>query len=157
MRHWGSPLATHKWAGPTTSIIFGGIEIDTVVGQLRFPARKLARLMATIPGREGRRSYQKNQLQSLIGLLNHACKVVRPGRSFLRRMIDLLTIARPSAPKSATIRLNAAPLWNGTSFLPPPLHQNQVSMNPDVSGLWECGAWRGSKSSGTRHPCWGEG
>lgn len=29
------------------------------------------------------------ELQSLIGLLNFACAVVKPGRSFLRRLIDL--------------------------------------------------------------------
>ena len=28
--------------------------------------------------------------KDLIGTLNHACKVVRPGRSFVRKMIDLL-------------------------------------------------------------------
>ena len=31
------------------------------------------------------------QLESLIGLLQHACRVVWPGRSFLRRMISLLS------------------------------------------------------------------
>lgn len=29
------------------------------------------------------------ELQSLIGLLNFACNIVSPGRSFLRRLIDL--------------------------------------------------------------------
>ena len=30
-----------------------------------------------------------HQLQFIIGLLNFACAVIRPGRAFLRRLIDL--------------------------------------------------------------------
>ena len=33
----GIPIATHKSEGPTTCIIFLGIEIDTMSGQLRLP------------------------------------------------------------------------------------------------------------------------
>ncbi len=73
----GVPLGAHKRDGPTTSLTFLGIEIDTVAGQLRLPADKMAQLTATISGWKERRSCTKNQLQSLIGLLNHACKVVR--------------------------------------------------------------------------------
>ena len=37
------------------------------------------------------------ELQSLIGTLNFACKVIVPGRSFLRRLIDLtIGIRRPN-------------------------------------------------------------
>ena len=50
-----------------------------------------------------RSACSRTELESLIGLLNHACKVVRLGRSFLRRMIDLLHAVRPSQP---IIRLN---------------------------------------------------
>ena len=36
-----------------------------------------------------RRSYTKKELLSLIGHLQHASRIVRPGHPFLRRMIDL--------------------------------------------------------------------
>ena len=149
----GVPLAAQKRAGPTTSITFLGIEIDTVAGQLRLQADKMARLTAVITQWGDRRSCPKNHLQSLIGLLNHACKVVRPGRSFLRRMIDLLATTRASAPKTALIRLNSdfradlawwaefLPQWNGVSFFPPSRLQNQVSLTSDASGSCGCGAW----------------
>ena len=38
-----------------------------------------------------RRTCTKRQLKSLIGKLGHICKVVRPGRMFSRRLIDLST------------------------------------------------------------------
>ena len=90
-----------------------------------------------------------------MGLLNHACKVVRAGRSFLRRMIDTLH-ARPHATRAtcySLIRLNKdfradlawwqcfVKSWNGTSFLPTQLHLPQHTMASDASGHWGCGAW----------------
>ena len=48
----------------------------------------------------------RRELESLIGSLNHACKVARPGRTFLRRtffeeVIDLLLAAEPSYGRSS--------------------------------------------------------
>lgn len=67
----------------------------------------------------------KRQLQSLIGKLSFICSVCRPGRTFLRRMIDLLPKA---THPSYLIRLTVAfrkdihswqtflTSWNGRSF-----------------------------------------
>lgn len=46
---------------------------------------------------------KKEDLQSLIGRLHHACMVVWPGRTFLRQMIDLLSCFHNG---SHLIRLN---------------------------------------------------
>ena len=82
-----------------------------------------------------------------MGHLNHACKVVRPGRSFLRRMIALLQQYRN---KYHPIRLNHgfrsnlhwwasfAAQWNGTSYIATGV---QVHFATDASGNWGCGAW----------------
>ena len=78
-------MAADKSEGPVTALVYLSIVIDTMAGELRFPDSKLPRLK-TLPKRVCRR----RELESLIDLLNHACKVVRPGRSFLRRLIDLL-------------------------------------------------------------------
>ena len=84
------PLASHKCEGPTTRLTFLGIEIDTTRGLLRLPAEKLGRLRSLLQEWGDRKVCVRRELESLIGILNHACKVIRPGRSFLRRMIDLL-------------------------------------------------------------------
>ena len=75
--------------GPTHCITFLGIEIDSIAAQLRLPADKLSQLTTDINCWRNRRSCTKRQLLSLIGSLSHASKVVHPGRTFLRRLIDL--------------------------------------------------------------------
>ena len=44
-----------------------------------------------------RKKVTLRELQSLIGMLNFACKIILPGRPFLRRLIDLaIGISRPN-------------------------------------------------------------
>ena len=59
---------------------------------LRLPADKLQRLISALQEWGDRKVCIWRELESLIGLLNHACKVVYPGHTFLRRMIDLLSV-----------------------------------------------------------------
>ena len=121
----GVPIANHKRDGPTTCLTFLGIEVDTVAGELQLPAVKLKCLRTLLP----RRSCTQQELESIIGLLNHACKVVRSGRAFLRRMLDLLHAVHRPPNLPLPIRLNVAfradlawwqsfvEHWNGVSFL----------------------------------------
>ena len=91
----GFPVAPDKTEGPATTLVFLGIEIDTVAQQLRLPEDKLQRLLAALaqwmtrascPAPRG--SGKKRELLSLIGLLVHAAAVVHPGRTFLRSLFD---------------------------------------------------------------------
>ena len=144
------PMAAHKWEGPMTCLMVLGIVIDTELGQLRLPADKLDRLRSLLQEWGTKKACARKELESLIGLLNHACKVVRSGRSFLRRMLDLLHAVPHQQP---TIRLNAAfrsdlawwraflVNWNGVSFLPTPALLPSVELMSDASGSWGCGAW----------------
>ena len=100
----GVPLAPEKQDGPAEVLTFLGIEIDTIRQELRLPAEKLQRLLQTVNVWESRKVCTKKELESLIGILQHACKVIRPGRSFLRRAISLLSIAKQPHHH---IRLNA--------------------------------------------------
>ena len=93
-RQLGVPVAGHKTEGPARVITFLGIVVDLVAGILRLPEEKVARLLQTIKEWGDRRSGTKRELSSLIGQLQHACCVVRPGRTFLRRMITLSTSAK---------------------------------------------------------------
>ena len=150
-------MAPHKRDGPTTCLIFLGIQIDTVAGELRLLEEKLQRLRTLLREWSTRKSCQRKQLESLIGLLTHACKVVRPGRSFLRRLLDLLHATGSRPDGNSTIRLNRecradvawweefVGRWNGRSFLcPPPHNLPMAEMASDASGSWGCGAWHGS-------------
>ena len=144
----GVPIAEHKRGGPTTCMVFLGIEIDTVTAELRLPTEKLQRLRSLLKDWGDRKTCQRNELESLIGLLNHACKVVRSGRSFLRRMIDLLHHMPHNPHRRHPIRLNNGfrsnlswwrmfvDRWNGVSFLSTAPHLPAVEMASDASGLW---------------------
>ena len=82
-----------KNRGPTTCLEYLGIEIDTVALEMRLPPHKLERLWTTLQEWQGQKCCTKRDLQSLTGLLQHAATVVRPGRTFMRRMCDLLKLA----------------------------------------------------------------
>ena len=79
----GVPLVVHKTVGPTACLTFLGITIDTVANELRLPADKLERLRTLLVSWGDQKTYSQRELESLIGVLNHACKLVRPGHSFL--------------------------------------------------------------------------
>ena len=84
-------MSPDKTIGPSTVLSFAGIELDTVRSEARLPGDKVL-----LSDYLKRKKVTLRELQSLIGLLNFACSVVLPGRTFLRRLIDLtIGITRP--------------------------------------------------------------
>ena len=142
------PVAPDKVEGPSTSIIFLGILIDSLKQELRLPEAKLVQLLNSLRLWSRRRSATKRELQSLIGQLNHAAAVVRPGRSFMCHLIDTMAIPRR---QHHWVRLNLqckADIawwlsfvrgWNGVALFPN--LQIGVAVVADASGLWGCGAY----------------
>ena len=147
----GVPLEPSKLEGPSTSLSFLGIEFDTMALQLRLPTDKLLRLKAELNSAISRRCMKKHSLQSLTGLLQHATKVIRPGRPFLRRLHALQSVG--SFPYHQ-IRLNIAARadiiwwhtfvesWNGLSLLwSVGICSPDTIVVSDASGSWGCGAY----------------
>ena len=66
-----------------------GIVLDSTRMEARLPEDKLVRISQLLHSFSARRSARLVDLQSLIGTLQFACKVVVPGRTFLQRMINL--------------------------------------------------------------------
>ena len=143
------PVAAHKTEGPSSSLTFLGICVNTVSMELSLPPDKLARIMtaqAVLEWRD-RKVATKKQLQSLIGTLSHAASVVVPGRTFLRRMIETMSIPKR---QHHHVRLNRdfqsdiqwwatfLPGWNGKSIHPP--QQPAHAFWSDASGSWGSGA-----------------
>ena len=82
----GIPLATDKPEGPATSLSFLGIILDTCYMEIRLPTGKLSRTQEMIKAWLPRKKAMKRQILSLVGTLQHATKVVRPGKTFVSRM-----------------------------------------------------------------------
>lgn len=146
-----TPVEEDKCEGPATILPFIGIELDTVKLEIRLPADKLQRLQEQTREWRGKKAGTKRDLLSLIGTLNHACKAVRQGRSFLRWLIDLSKVAQHLHHH---IRLNLsarsdiqwwypfAATWNGVSMLLEHKKQSpDVVVTSDASGNWGCGAY----------------
>ena len=146
----GVPLATEKVAGPATTLEFLGILLDTARMEARLPNEKLARVRQTVTVWLGKKSATKREILSLVGLLQHAAKVVRPGRTFVRRMYSVALRVREL---DYFTRLNQGfrsdlywwhiflQDWNGVSLLQQAgTVRPHMTLHTDASGTWGCGA-----------------
>ena len=156
----GVPIAEDKSVGPTTCLTYLGIEIDTVAMTICLPEAKLEQVKAIVAQWANRKKCTKRELLSLIGLLAFAAKVVKPGRMFLRRLIDLSTTVE-SLNHFIYLNLEARadinwwrqflPDWNGLSMIPPPpITTIDLRLFTDASGVgfgcvygshWAYGSW----------------
>ena len=82
----GIPIALEKVEEPFTTISFLGIVLDTVRMEIRLPVDKLERIKEALSIRLRKKKATKRDVLSLVGLLQHATKVVCCGRTFVGRM-----------------------------------------------------------------------
>ncbi|XP_077778992.1 uncharacterized protein LOC144326320 [Podarcis muralis] len=85
----GVPLANEKTEGPVTTMTYLGIELDTMAQTSRLPSEKLVAVKELISQILPLRKITLKQIQSLLGHLNFACRVVSPGRPFCGRLVKL--------------------------------------------------------------------
>lgn len=144
----GVPVASHKTEGPTTSLTFLGILVNTDTFELWLPADKLAHIQETVRQWIRRQSYTRKELESLVGHLSHPATVVTHGRVFLCQLFLLLSLDHA---QHHFIRINTGARadlmwwhiflqdWNGTSFFP--TTTTTVEVISDASGSFSCGAF----------------
>ena len=150
----GLPLHPKKCEGPASPLDILGIHLNSIDQTAQLPKEKLTALRQLLDQWSGRRTCNRNQLESLIGHLHHAAKVVWPGRAFIRRMIDLLSCFRS---RNHPIRLNREfqldlewwkkflNSWHGVSFwlFPGLTPCPDVEVFSDASGSVGFGAFCG--------------
>jgi hypothetical protein len=124
----GIPVNREKLARegtPSTTFKFLGIQFDTANMCASVDTNRLAEIRSILSSWDRKKLCNKKELQSLIGILSFAAKVVHPGRIFLRRLIDKLSCFM--SPKhcisiSASMRADLdwwchwLPEWNGISL-----------------------------------------
>lgn len=76
-------MVSQKTVGPTTCLTFLGITIDALSNELQLPPNKLARLRSLLTEWGDQKVCNQRELEALVGLLNRACKVIRPSQCFL--------------------------------------------------------------------------
>lgn len=84
----GMPLAHHKTVGPVTELEYLGIILDTRKMEARLPLDKMKRIADMLGWFSHQRTCVKRELLSLIGHLVFASRVVKPGRTFISRLIE---------------------------------------------------------------------
>jgi len=84
------PIAEDKTEGPTTVIVFLGLELDSDEMVVRIPKEKISEIVDKIKHVLSKDKVTLRVMQSLIGSLNFACRAVVPGRPFCRRLINAI-------------------------------------------------------------------
>ena len=151
----GMPTEPEKDEGPATKLVFLGMELDSDKLEIQLPQEKLEKMRQTLQDVRGMKACQKRQLLSVVGILSHACKVVRAGKSFVHRLIDLSSSVRQldrfvRLSREARVDLEwwcqFGQEWNGTAMM---WHVDwtrpEVVLTSDASGGWGCGAWWGNR------------
>ena len=94
----GFMISPNKLVPPCQKLVFLGVEIDTTKLTLSLSEKKILDLKAVLSSFKSKVRATKRQLQQLAGRLSWACKVVYGGRTFLRRILDLMnTLQKQSA------------------------------------------------------------
>ena len=115
-----------KLIKPTTELEYLGIVIDSHNMVLKISEDRLKDTLDELNKWNIRKSCSKRELLSIIGKLSFICKVVKSGRTFLRRMIDLSKTVkylhfRIKLNRSFRADLNwwrsFLPYWNGISVI----------------------------------------
>lgn len=146
------PLAPKKTFRPTQVLEFMGITLDSVNMQARLPEDKLCNARSLLSNWSSKRVCRLQDLQSLIGTLQFACRVISPGRPFMQRIIHLTRgCVRPKQIIFLTQEFRKDILmwqffldhWNGVSLFLPPYTESspQIHLYTDAAGAVGYGAF----------------
>lgn len=148
---FGVPLAPEKTEGPRTVIKFLGVTIDSERMECRLPEDKLVDLKAVVHAARLSRKMRLREIQSLLGKLNFACRIIPMGRVFCRRLA--MATAGTVVP-THFVRLSSAiredlSIWsvflnqfNGRSLIQKaPVSNGELELFTDASGSVGFGAY----------------
>ena len=135
---------------------FLGILLDTQQMEERLPQEKFLRLQSTITEWVGRKNATKREILSLVGQLQHTCKVVRYGRTFVARMycasskvkeLDFCTRLNKAFKSDLCWWHTFLKDWNGVSLFKLANKDTpaDVTTQTDAYGSWGCGAFFNNK------------
>ncbi|XP_072522621.1 uncharacterized protein [Salminus brasiliensis] len=121
----GIPLSDEKTLGPSTSLEFLGITLDSVLFQASLPQEKHDRITQSLSAFLSSPTCTKQQLLTLLGHLNYVTWIIPQGRSFISHLLHLASSVQTL---HHTVMLDDSCLlelkfwlallhhWNGISF-----------------------------------------
>lgn len=138
----GVPIADEKTVGPSTEVVFLGITIDTQLMECRLTDKRRDQLRALLQGWAiGGQHMSYEDLMSLVGKLDFACVVIRPGVTFMRRlrgiMMKMKAARLAGAPAGDSCRLDINTLldvrWWLDVFLTPAGNRRPIVDDPWIT------------------------
>lgn len=87
----GVPIAEDKTVLPTPVLVFLGLEIDSILMQIRIPQEKLSSLRELLLEVYSKSKVTLRKLQSLTGVLNFCVRAIPSARAFIRRFYDAMS------------------------------------------------------------------
>eukprot|EP00079_Xenopus_tropicalis_P036153 XP_017949924.1 PREDICTED: uncharacterized protein LOC101732219 isoform X1 [Xenopus tropicalis] len=165
---FGVPLAREKTEGPTTCLKFLGIEIDTSRQECRLPMDKVVKLKEEIEYARQAKKVTLKQLQSLLGKLNFACRIIPMGRVFARSLaLATAGVRQPhhfirlnqGHKSDLTVWSNFLQDFNGRVYwLENTVENAEISLFTDAAGSTGFGAFFAGKWCAAKWPQeWAEG
>ena len=138
---------------PSTSMEFLGIILDSHTMELKISDERMSDIISELKTWSTKNYGTKRELLSLLGKLVFICRVIRPGRIFLRRLFRhsckvkyLHHRTRLSAEAMRDIEwwLNIATTWNRHSFFYEDrwLHSNLLDLASDASDIGFAGVYK---------------
>ena len=148
----GFQLSNNKLVPPCQQLIFLGVLFNTLNLTLSLPPAKLLQLSEVVSSFMSRTRASKRQLQQLAGRLNWACKVVFGGRTFLRRVLDLMnSLPTPASQCRLSLDFHRDMVWwhefldtfNGQCEFHDlrPITDLQTDACTEGVGAFHCGDW----------------
>ncbi|XP_078142279.1 uncharacterized protein LOC144539879 [Centroberyx gerrardi] len=98
----GVPLSEEKTSGPSTSIEFLGITLDSISFQASLPSEKIQRITLLLSNYLLADRCTKRQLLALLGHLNYAIRIIPQAKSFLSNLLTKAVGVPPQALSQPT-------------------------------------------------------
>ena len=147
----GVLLALEKVEGPATVLPFLGTLLDIQQKEARLPHEKFICLTSTIIEWLDRKNVTKREILSLMGQLQHACKVGRYDRTFVAstaskvKELDFYTRLNVALKSDLCWWDTFLKDWNGVSLFKLANKDIPADAQTDASGTWGCGAFFNNK------------
>ncbi len=131
------PLAQDKTAGPSTSIEFLGINLDSQKFQASLLKEKIDRMILVASTLAANPTCSKRELLSVLGHLNFAMRIIPQGRPFISHLLTLASSTHAledqialtdSCSNELSLWISFFKRWNGLSFF----YNNLISSAVDI-------------------------
>ncbi len=106
LRELGLQESLEKASPPSTEMDFLGVLFDTVDMEMKVTPDRMKEVSAILDVWAQKTSATRNELEKLIGKLQFVAKVVRPGRLFIARLLEVLR----GSPRTGKSKLSAQSL-----------------------------------------------